>query len=316
VTGGAGFLGVNLVKRLVSLGATVRATIHTKGPLIHDDRVEYVKCNLLNKEDCRRIVDGIEYVFLCASNTSGAGGMESTSLSNLAPNITMGVQMLEASYAARVKKVLFVSSTTVYPPRGDEPIREEEAFDDDPFEKYFLVGWTNRFFEVLCRFYSEKLRDPMPTVVLRPSNIYGEYDNFDPSHSHVVPALIRKIVDRQSPIEVWGSGNDVRDLIYVDDFVDAAILAVEKMEEYCPINIGAGEGYSVRQILQVILDIDGYPNAEVVFSPSKPAMIPVRLVDTARAEALLGFKAKTELREGLRKTIQWYRQQMIGQGGV
>ena len=155
--------------------------------------------------------------------------------------------------------------------------------------------------------YSEKLKNPMATVVLRPSNIYGPYDDFEFETSHVMAALIRRVVERHDPIEVWGTGDDIRDWIYIGDFIDAMMLAVEKIESYNPINTGFGKGYSIKQALQIILEVDGYTDAKIEFNPSKPSMIPIRLIDTTKAETTLGFKAKIGLREGIRKTIEWYR---------
>jgi GDP-L-fucose synthase len=186
-------------------------------------------------------------------------------------------------------------------------VKEEELFDGDPYETYFGVAWMKRYTEILCRMYSEKLKNPMTTVVLRPSNIYGPYDDFDFATSHVMAAQIRKVIERHDPIEVWGTGNDVRDIIYIDDFIDAMILATEKIETYNPLNIALGKGYSIKEILQMILEVDGYADAKIEFNHSKPSMIPIRLIDTTKAEKLLGFKAKTVLREGIKKTIDWYR---------
>ena len=307
VAGGTGFVGVNLINRLLSLGANVRATIHRKDPVIPDERIEYVRCDLTRMEDCKKVVSDRDYVFLCAASTSGAAVIQSTPLVHVTPNIVMNSQMLEAAYFAKVKKFVWLSSNAAYPPSGDRPVKEEELLDGDPYETYFGVAWMKRYTEILCRMYSEKLKNPMTTVVLRPSNIYGPYDDFDFATSHVMAAQIRKVIERHDPIEVWGTGNDVRDLIYIDDFIDAMILATEKIETYNPINIALGKGYSVKEILQIILEVDGYTDAKIKLNPSKPSMIPIRLIDTTKAEKLLGFKAKTDIREGIRKTIQWYR---------
>ena len=307
VAGGAGFVGVNLINRLLSLGANVRATIHRKAPVIVDERIEYVKCDLTRMRDCRKAVSDIDYVFLCAANTSGAAVIQSTPLVHVTPNIVMNSQMLEAAYFAKVKKFLWLSSNAAYPPTGDRPVKEDDFLDGDPYEAYFGVGWMKRYTEILCRMYSEKLRSPMATVVLRPSNIYGPYDDFEFETSHVMAALIRRVVERHDPIEVWGTGNDIRDWIYVDDFVDAMVLAMEKVKSYNPINIGLGKGHSIKEALQIALEVDGYAAARVEFDFSKPSMIPIRLIDTTKAETILGFRAKTGLREGIGKTIEWYR---------
>ncbi|MCH8332410.1 NAD-dependent epimerase/dehydratase family protein [Candidatus Sumerlaeota bacterium] len=142
--------------------------------------------------------------------------------------------------------------------------------------------------------YGEKLAEPMTTIVLRPSNIYGPYDDYDPATSHVTAALIRKVVERQSPIEVWGTGEDVRDVIHVDDMIDAMVMSVEKLDAYTALNIGLGRGYSVKEILGTLLEIDGYGDAVLAFDPSKPSMIPVRLVDPEKAAAEMGFRARLQ----------------------
>ena len=307
VAGGTGFVGVNLINRLLSLGAKVRATIHRKAPVIVDERIEYVRCDLTRMEDCRKVVSDMDYVFLCAASTSGAAVIASTPLVHVTPNIVMNAQMLEAAYFAKVKKFVWLSSNAAYPPSGDRPVKEEELLDGDPYETYFGVAWMKRYTEILCRMYSEKLKNPMTTVVIRPSNIYGQYDDFEFETSHVMAALIRRVVERHDPIEVWGTGDDIRDWIHIDDFIDAMMLATERVESYNPINIGLGKGYSIKQALQLMLEVDGYTDARIEFNPSKPSMIPVRLIDTTKAENVLGFKAKTGLKEGIRKTIEWYR---------
>jgi GDP-L-fucose synthase len=307
VAGGAGFIGINLINRLLSLGAKVRATIHRKAPVILDERIEYIRCDLTLMEDCKKVVGDMDYVFLCAANTSGAAVIASTPLLHVTPNIIMNSQMLEAAYFARVKKFVWLSSNAAYPPSGDRPVKEEELLEGDPYDVYFGVAWMKRYTEILCRMYSEKLKNPITTVVLRPSNIYGPYDDYDFATSHVMAALIRRVVERHDPFEVWGTGDDVRDWIYIDDFIDAMILATGKIESYNPINIGLGKGHNIKQALQMMLEIDGYTNAKVIYNSSKPSMIPIRLLDTSKAKKLLGFKATTGLRDGIRKTIEWYR---------
>ena len=310
VTGATGFIGVNLIRRLLSLNiSNIRATIYRNQPVIFDDRIEYIKCDLLKMEDCRKIVDGMDYVFMCAANTSGAAVIASTPLVHVTPNIIMNSQMLDASYSARVEKFIFISSNAAYPPSGNRYVKEDEMFNGDPYDTYFGVGWMKRYTEILCKLYSEKLKNPMKTVIVRPSNIYGPYDDFDFATSHVMAATIRKIIERHNPIEVWGDGNDIRDLIYIDDFIDGLLLATEKMDDYKydPINIAYGKGYSIKEILQMILEIDGYNDAKIIYDSSKPSMIPIRLIDIEKAEELLGFRPKTDIRKGIKKTIDWYK---------
>lgn len=307
VAGGTGFVGVNLINRLLSLGADVRATVHNKPAVIDDDRVEYITCDLMEKEDCRRATEGVDCVFMCAANTSGAAVMAKTPLVHVTPNILMNTLLLDAAYSAGVKKYLFISSNTVYP-AVDHPVTEEEMVPGDVFEKYFCVAWMKQFTEVLCRMYAEKIPRPMKTVVVRPANIYGPHDDFEWETSHVLPALMRKVVERHDPIQVWGDGNDVKDFIYIDDFIDGMLLAMERIENFEPINIASAVPCTIKQALQAMLEADGYTDARISFDASKPTMIPIRLIDASMARRVLGFEARTPMAEGLKRTIQWYRQ--------
>ncbi len=307
VAGGAGFIGINLIGRMLKLGAKVRATVHRKEPVIRDYRIDYASCNLFSMEDCQRVVRDIDYVFMCAANTSGAAVIATTPLVHVTSNITMNAQLLEAAYFAKVKKFVFLSSNAAYPPSGGRYVREEEMFNGDPYATYFGVGWMKRYTEILCRMYSEKLKTTMPAVVVRPSNIYGPYDDFDPATSHVMAATIRKVVERQNPLKVWGTGDDVRDLIYIDDFIDGLVLAAEKINTYDPVNIGFGKGYSIKELLLILMQIEGCHDLKIEYDPSKPSMIPIRLIDVSKAERQLGFRAETDVVEGMAKTIEWYK---------
>jgi GDP-L-fucose synthase len=306
VAGATGLIGSNLLKRLADEGARVRATLHRKQPVVEDPRIEYVQCDLMRGEDCVRAVRDMQHVYLCAANTSGAAAIASTPMIHVTPNILINSQMLEAAYNAGVEKFIWLGSTVAYPVTP-KPVREEDLWTGEPFEKYFFAGWAKRFMEILCQMYGEKLQKRMTTIVLRPTNVYGPNDDFEFATSHVIPALIRKSVERWNPIEVWGDGSEVRDAIYVDDMVEAMVLAGSKLSSYSTINIGLGKGYTVKEILRTILEVDGYPDARITFDASKPTMIPIRLIDTSKAETVLGFKARTDLREGIGKTIDWYR---------
>ncbi len=312
VAGGAGFIGTNLIKRFLALGAdNIRATSHRKEPTILNKRVEYMKCDLTKKEDCQKVVKGVDYVFMCAANTSGAGVMENTPLVHVTPNVLMNTLVLEASYEAKVKKFLYFSTNAVYP-ITDYPVKEEEMMKGDLFEKYFCVGWMKRFTEILCEMYATKIKNPMKVVVVRPANTYGPYDDFEWETSHVIPALIRKAVERHEPIEVWGDGNDIKDFIYIEDLVEGVLLAMEKIETFDPVNIATGKPCTIKEVLNAILIADNYQDAKIVFNSSKPTMIPKRLIDTSKAKKLLGFEAKTSLIDGIKRTVEWYRKEGRG----
>lgn len=309
ITGGAGFVGVNLIRRLLELGAEVTATLHNKPAVVNDDRVRYIKCDLTKADDCDRVVSCCDYVFMCAANTSGAAVMEKTPLVHVTPNVVMNTLMLESAYKAGVKKFLFISSNTVYPD-VDHPVKEDEMMSGELFEKYFCVGWMKRFTEILCEMYATKIKMPIKTVVVRPANAYGEYDDFEWETSHVIPALIRKVVEKHKPLEVWGDGNDIKDFIYVGDLVEGMLSAMEKLDTFNPINIASGKACTIKDVLNAILTADDYKDVKIVFNTSKPTMIPKRLIDTSKAKTLLGFEAKTSLTEGIKKTVEWYKTQV------
>jgi len=307
VAGGAGFLGTHIIKRLVAEGASVRATYFRKPPRFQHGSVEWVQADLRLPEDCKRVTAGMEALFICSANTQGAAVIANSPLSHVTPNMVMNAYLMEAAYEAGVKKTLFISSGAAYPSTGERAAREEDMFTADPPDIYFPVGWMKRTGEILCRIYAEKLKNPMATVVVRPSNVYGPFDKFDFKTSHVTAALIRRVAERQTPMEVWGTGKDVRDLIYIDDFIDGLMLAFKTDERFLAVNISSGQGVSVRAILEAAIKADGFDNADVRFDASKPSTIPFRLIDNSLARSKLGFVPKVTLAEGLSRTLEWYK---------
>ena len=308
VAGGTGFIGSNLVLRLLEEGCQVRSTIHRRAPVIQDQSVEYIQTDLTRMDECRRAVEGVDYVFMCAANTSGAAVMSATPLVHVTPNVVMNAQLMDAAYSAGVKKYMFISSSAAYPPSGERPVHEREMFVGDPYETYYAVGWMKRYAEILCLTYAQRLNPSMPSLVVRPSNAYGPHDDYEFGTSHMMAALIRRVVERHQPLEVWGTGEDVRDLIYIDDLIDGMITVFEKEESYAAVNIALGKGHTIREVLETILDVDCYKDVDLRFDPSKPSTIPIRLIETTMAKTEFGFEAKTGLREGIKKTLAWYRQ--------
>ncbi len=314
VTGGAGFIGSNLLVRLKEEGCQLRATYHKTPPIITNEDIEYVQADLTLLEDCQRVVQDMDYVFMCAANTSGAAVITRSPLVHVTPNVVMNAQILDAAYQAKVQKFIFISSSIVYPSTGSHPSIEESWLKEDPYECYFGAGWMKRYSEILCKTYSEKIKDRMATIVVRPSNIYGPYDKFDIDRSHMTASLIRKVAEGHDPLDVWGTGEDIRDLIYVDDFIDGLLLATRNISSFDPINIASGKGYRVKDILQTLLGLKGGKSPRIQFDHSKPSTIPVRIMDVKKAQRLLGFSAKTNLENGLNKTLNWYSGQATKNG--
>jgi len=306
VLGAAGLTGNCLTKELSLANCkNVIVIYHKKTPFFYNG-ISYKQADLTNKKMCYEIMKNVDYVFDMAAVLGGAKLMMENPVSLIADNITMTCNILEAAYNSKVKKLVYLSSTTIYPDSKEEMI-EDRGFEGDPYFKYFHIGWYKRYGETLCNFYSTKIIPNMPCIVLRPSNIYGPNDKFNIDNSHVLSALIKKVVEKQNPIEVWGNGKEIRDLIYVDDMVEAILLAFEKINTYDPINIGYGKTYSINQLLEMIMKNENY-HAEIIYDETKPTMIPVRKISIEKAKKLLNFEPKISMEEGIKRTISWYKE--------
>lgn len=307
VAGGSGFIGGHVAERLRSEGCVVRVVHHANPIVIDTAGMEVMRADLRDHAQCRRAVEGMHYVFMCAAVTSGAAVISANPMTHITPNVVANTYILDAAHAAGVERFLFVSSSVVYPPGGNRPMAEGDARDGDPYPSYFASGWMKRYAEILCRTYAEVASPAMSTVIVRPGNVYGPRDKFDIGRSHVTAALIRKVFDRQDPIEVWGTGEDVRDLIYIDDFVEGLIRAFRHPAAHYVVNIASGSGFRVRAILDAAMRAGGYADARVQLRPDKPSTVPILLLDTGRAQTELGFEAGVALDDGIARTIEWLR---------
>ena len=306
VTGATGFIGTNLVRELSNLGAVVRAAIHDKAPQELLPNVEYSAYELLNLEDCFAATKDMDYVFMAAANSSGAAVIETTPLVHLTPNVVMNSQMLAASYENRVTKFCFISSNTVYP-LTDYAVKEEDVTNEF-YEKYFIVGWMKRFSEIMCEMYSSKILSPMATLIVRPGNLYGPFDKYTWTESKVVAALVRRAIEKQDPFEVWGDGSDLKDFLYIDDFTEGLLEVFAKSESFMTMNIASGVPTTIREVLEIILKAAENDSAQVKFDSTKPTMIPKRIIDISKMQSLTNWSPRTDMAEGIEKTIQWYKE--------
>ncbi len=308
ITGATGLMGSHTLMRLSNVeDVRVRAVCHTQAPHIFADNITYVQADLRNTDECKKAVDGIDYVLMYAGKLSTAPVMARDPISHVRENMMMNALMLEAAYMSGVRKFLWLGSSTGYP-QIEGLINEDHMLVDDPPDCYFSVGWMSRYTEILCRMYATKLKRPMTTVILRPTTLYGEYEDFDFESSHVLPALIRKVVERQNPIEVWGTGENRRDLLYAGDMVEACLTALRKVDNFDSFNIGLGREYSINEILAMIMEADNCRDIKIVHDISKPSTISRRKIDLTKSKEVLGFEAGTTLREGIAKVIKWYRE--------
>jgi GDP-L-fucose synthase len=306
VAGGrTGFIGTNIAKALLDKGATVY--VHSRDPQKPGNfTTETPNLHELTGDLSTEVSlpPGIDYVFHCAAHTAGAHEMTNNPVAQITSNIFMNARLLEAAAKAKVKKFLFISSSAIYP-ELDIPIDESKGFEGDPPGNYFGVGWMKRYTEKLAEFYYRQYQ--MEVTIIRPSNIYGPYSGFDLESGHVLPALIRRFIERkQNPLEVWGTADVVRDFIYVDDFVKGTLTAFEKLPGFSVINIATGDLVTIGAAVEIIKELTAY-KGKVKFNSTKPMTIRQRKVDVTRALKVLGFRTTTSFREGLKKTIDWYK---------
>lgn len=300
VTGGTGFVGSQIVRLLIDRGASVRIPIHRRPLQISDDRIVSVPADLSSPEDCRRVLRGVDFVFHAAGAVAAAGV---NPMEAITTNLVLTSRVLQAAWTEGVERVLMFSSSTGYP-AADYPIKEEEMWTGPPHPAYFGYGWMRRYLERLAEFVASK--SPVKIAIVRPSAVYGPGDNFDPATSHVIPALIRRAVEKEDPYEVWGTGDEIRDFLHVADLARGCLLMLEKYAAADPVNIGYGQAVRIREIVQAILRSAGHDGARVVFQSSKPTTIPVRMVDTTKAKQLLKFEPEISFEQGLADTVRWY----------
>lgn len=311
VTGAAGLVGANLVGALRVGGARVRATVHRK-PLADAEGVEVVTCDLRDAVAVRAAVEGCEWVFHGAALGGAAASFQQAGGLEYLANFDMDRAVLEACTAAGVAKLVWLGSTTAYPPSLDRPVVEEDLLTGEPFEKYYGVGWCKRFTEVLFRLHARSGRAAPAIAVLRPTAVYGPHDDFQPASSHVIPALIRRVVAREQPLEVWGTGDEQRDFIYVDDVVRAMLLAAGRVAGLEAYNLGAGRTCTIRELVETLVRIDGFPEARIQFRSDRPTTIQSRSVSLANAREGLGWVPEVSLEEGLARTLAWFRSREAG----
>lgn len=301
VTGATGFIGHNLVKRFLSLNYDVRGTYFTNTQRRHEG-CEYIQCDLTLEEDCEKSTKDVDVVIMCAANSSGAEVMAKRPLTHLTPNIVMNAQMLQAAYENKVEKFVFISSNTVYP-LTNFPVAENDV-TYELYESYHVVGWMKLFSEIMCDMYASKIPEKMATVVVRPSNLYGPFDKFDPTKSKVIAALTRRFSQRENPMSVWGDGNDVKDFLYIDDFADG-LLSLIQTNYVGPMNICSGKKTTIKDIISSLKIATG-TSPKLEFDASKPSMIPYRTMNGSKMTNLTGWTATVPLTDGLTRTLKWY----------
>lgn len=313
VTGGTGFVGTHFVQELLKQGANVRVAVHNRPLIIKDNRIDVVRADLTRQEDCLRAVKRMDYVIHAAGAVSAAGTSALNQMTAITTNLILMSQMLQASWAAQVDRFLLFSSSTGYPV-VDHFIKEDEMWSGPTHPLYFGYGWMRRYLERLGEFVTSK--SSMKIALVRPTAVYGCWDNFDPLTGHAIPALIRRAVEKENPFVVWGNGDEARDFLHITDLVRGCLLSIEKHATCDPVNIGYGNSVTIKEIVNIILQAAGNASAAVLYDDAMPTTIPFRMVDISKARRLLGFEPAVSLEDGLKDTVKWYSENRVRPGNL
>ena len=299
VTGGLGFLGSHLIDRLKKRGC--------KNVFIAD-RDKY---DLTKESEIIRMYDEIkpDIVIHLAAVVGGIGANREHPGSFYYLNMVMGAMLIEQARLHKIEKFVALGTICAYPKFTPVPFKETDLWLGYPEETNAPYGLAKKMMMVQLQAYRQEY--DFHGIYLLPVNLYGPRDNFDDRSSHVIPALIKKCVEAKEKgldsIEVWGTGKATREFFYVEDAAEAIALAAERYDGTEPVNLGAGFEISIKDLVELIAKLTGF-EGKIVWDSSKPDGQPRRCLDTTRAKEFFGFEAHTNFEEGLKKTIEWYRE--------
>ncbi len=301
VTGGTGLIGRPLVKKLFDLGAKLTIVSLDK-PSDINPHINFINLDLRNFSNCLKACENKEIVF----NLIGVKGSPKMTMENPAsffiPTLTFSVNMMEAARQRNVSRYLYTSSIGVYQPT--DIFNEDDVWSTFPSDNDRFAGWAKRMGELQAQAYDIQYKWDKISIV-RPANVYGPYDNFDPENAMVIPSLIHRATSGERPLKVWGDGSPIRDFIHTNDVAEGMIKIIEKGYNK-PVNLGSGNGISIKQIATTIAEC--MPDkCEIIWDTSKPSGDKKRIMNTERAKSL-GINPIISLKEGIKSTIEWYNQ--------
>ncbi len=298
VTGGAGFLGSFVQQKLRERGV---------GEIFVPTIEKY---NLVEREDILRLLDDAQpdVIIHLAAHVGGIGANREHPAEFFYDNLMMGVQLMHESYRHGVEKFVAIGTVCAYPKFTPVPFKEDDLWIGYPEETNAPYGLAKKMLLVQAQAYRQQYG--YNAIFLLPVNLYGPRDNFDLNSSHVIPAMIRKMIEAQQAgqkeVVLWGDGSPTREFIYAEDAAEGIVLATERYNGPDAVNIGSGHEIAIRDLAELIARLTGF-DGKLVWDTTKPNGQPRRGLDTTRAEQYFGFKARTSFEEGLRRTIDWYR---------
>lgn len=298
ITGSHGFLGNHLVKNLLEQRRVPKENLFV--PTIED-------LDLRKWENCQKAVQGKDIIIHLAAKVGGIGFNKEKPGELFYDNLIMGVQLMEAARQAGTEKFIAIGTICAYPKFTPIPFKEEDLWNGYPEETNAPYGLAKKMLLVQAQAYRRQYG--FNAIYLLPVNLYGPGDNFNPESSHVIAALIKKIADAKKQgkdyIEVWGTGKVSREFFYVEDATEGIILATERYNKGEPVNLGFGMEISIKDLVGLVCESMDF-KGEIRWDASMPDGQPRRMLDIIRAEKEFGFKAKTDFKQGLKKTVKWY----------
>ncbi len=299
VTGGAGFLGKQVVDQLQQAGADPDSILVTRSR-------DY---DLTEMDACKRAVDGQDVIIHLAAHVGGIGLNREKPAELFYDNLMMGTQLIHAAYQAGAEKFVCVGTICAYPKFTPVPFKEEDLWIGYPEETNAPYGIAKKALLVQLEAYRQQYG--FDGIYLLPVNLYGPEDNFDPRSSHVIPALIHKVHEAQvngdKELAVWGDGSPTREFLYSTDAARGIVMATQSYSDAAPVNLGTNSEISIKDLAELICEVMDF-KGELVWQTDQPNGQPRRCLDTERAKQAFGFEAKTDFREGLKQTVEWYRQ--------
>jgi GDP-L-fucose synthase len=299
VTGGTGLIGRPVVEMLLEQGANVRV-VSLDNPPKPIDGTEFIRGDLRNFDTCLEICNGMDYVFNVAG-IKGSPAMSTQRPASFFVNmLRMNINMMEAARQNSVERYLYTSSIGVYAPA--EVFHEDDVWKTFPSNNDRFAGWSKRMGELQAEAYQIEYGWESIAVV-RPANVYGPWDNFDPNNAMVIPSLVRRVVDGENPLVVWGDGSQIRDFVHAKDVASGILMALDKGMGQV-INLGSGSRTTIREIVDVIAN--NFPDTlSIEWDTSKPSGDAIRLMDVSRAKAI-GWQPEISIQDGVRSVIEWY----------
>jgi len=300
VTGGTGLIGNPLVEMLIEQGALV-TVVSLDDKSRCPEGAQFKNADLRDFNACMDVCSGQEIVFQLVGIKGSPKMCAERPASFFVPTITFSFNMMEAARRMGVERYLFTSSIGVYEPA--DVFKEDDVWKSFPSPNDRFAGWAKRMAELQAEAYQIEYGWDKISIV-RPANVYGPFDNFDPENAMVIPSLIKRAMQGESPLTVWGDGSPIRDFIHARDVARGMMTVVEKGINI-PINLGSGDGVSIREIVEKI--VENLPDdREILWDISKPKGDALRLMDMSRAEELISFKPKINLLDGIKETMDWY----------